>query len=228
MSRYLAIVGPTCIGKTSYLSEIARRYPIEIINLDSFQVYEHFALGTGRNDISSDRAHLYGFADPRSPLAPDEYLRRVREAIQDIESRNQMPSFEGGSISYLRALSAEYSLRLVGLRPPPAADVMQYIDARIARYDEDILIAEIRSALAHGLRETLVLQDDVVYLPFLDFLDGKVSHEAAFARIRENLRRRFTQQMRDYAAFDIEWIALDKNTAAHLDEIVRSTLAACV
>lgn len=226
-SRYLTIVGPTCIGKTGYLNEITSRYPVEVINLDSFQVYEHFTIGTGRRDIAADRAHLYGFADPRYPFSADEYLRLVRETLQDIASRNQMALFEGGSISYLRALAEVYPLRVVGLRPPPAADVMQYIDARIARYDEDVLIAEIRSALDRGLRHTLVLQDDVVYLPILNFLDGKVSHEQAFERIRQNLRRRFTHQMREYAAFEVEWIDVDENAGAHLDEIVRSMLAKC-
>lgn len=225
LSRFLTIVGPTCIGKTGFLNEIVSRYPVEVINLDSFQVYEHFTLGTGRVDISTDRAHLYGFADPRNPLPTDEYLRRASDALSDIASRNQMPLFEGGSISYLGALAAAYALRIVGLRPPPSADVMQYIDARIARYDEAVLVAEIRSALDHGLRQTLVLQDDVVYLPILDFLDGKVSHEAAFERIRDNLRRRFEQQMRAYAAFDIEWIDVGQQTVTHLDEIVRSMLA---
>lgn len=225
VTRYLAIVGPTCIGKTGYLNDIARRYPVEVINLDSFQVYAHFAVGTGRADIQTSRAHLYGFADPGSPVPAQEYVRHVSEALADIASRDCMPLFEGGSLSFLRALIAAHPLRLVGLRPPPDADVMQYIDARIARYNEDVLVAEIRGALDRGLRETLVLQDDVVYLPILDFLDGKVSHAAAFERIRVNLRRRFTQQMAEYAAFDVEWIDVDADTAIRLDAIVRSMLA---
>jgi tRNA A37 N6-isopentenylltransferase MiaA len=225
VTRYLAIVGPTCIGKTGYLNDIAQRYPVEVINLDSFQVYAQFAVGTGRADIQTSRAHLYGFADPGSPVPAKEYVCRVAEALTDIASRERMPVFEGGSISFLRALIAEYPLRLVGLRPPPAADVMQYVDARIARYDEDVLVAEIRSALDRGLRETLVLQDDVVYLPILDFLDGKVSHEAAFERIRVNLRRRFMQQLREYAAFDVEWIDVGADTSIRLDAILRSMLA---
>lgn len=228
LTRYLAIVGPTCIGKTRFLSELLDRYPVEVINLDSFQVYAHFSLGTGRDDISTHRAHLYGFADPRTPLPVDEYLNLVAAALAGIESRDQVPLFEGGSISFLRALASAYPLRIIGLRPPPGSDVMSYIDARIARYDENVLVAEIRNALDHGLRQTLVLQDDVVYLPILDFLDGKVTHELAFDRIRENLRRRFAQQMSEYAAFDVEWIDVDAHTSARLDRIVSSLVTECI
>ena len=226
--RYLAIVGPTCIGKTAYLNELARRLPIDLINLDSFQIYSHFAVGTGRRDLETDHAHLYGFIDPSSTLAPNDYLVYVREALDDIAATGRTPVFEGGSISYLRALQAEFTLRLIGLRPPAADDVMRYVDERIARYDEEVLLNEIRTALDRGLRHTLVLQDDVVYLPILEYLDGHLSHAAAFQRIRENLFRRFNEQMRQYAAFDIEWIDVDENTAAHLEEIVRSMLAECV
>src|SRR4051794_16174009 len=121
--RYLAIVGPTCIGKTQLLNAIVERHPIEVINLDSFQVYMHFSLGTGRNDITTNRAHLYGFADPRTPLAPYDYLSRVKETLANIASRNRMPLFEGGWISYLRPLAQIYPLRIVASdhRPRPTS-----------------------------------------------------------------------------------------------------------
>lgn len=225
--RYLAIVGPTCIGKTGYLNELARRHPIDLINLDSFQVYSHFAVGTGRRDLETDRAHLYGFVDPSSSLTPNDYLVHVRQALDKITASGRTPVFEGGSISYLRALQAEFALRLVGLRPPSSEDGMRYVDARIARYDEDVVLNEIRTALDHGLRQTLVLQDDVVYLPVLEYLDGHLSHDVAFQRIRENLFRRFNEQMRQYAAFDIEWIDADEMALDRLEIILKLMIAAC-
>ena len=225
--RYLAIVGPTCIGKTAYLNELARRHPIDLINLDSFQIYSHFAVGTGRRDLETDHAHLYGFVDPSSTLAPNDYLVHVRQALDKIAAAGRIPVFEGGSISYLRALQAEFALRLVGLRPSSTDDAMRYVDARIARYDEDVLLSEIRTALDRGLRNTLVLQDDVVYLPILEYLDGHLSHAAAFQRIRANLFRRFNEQMRQYAAFDIEWIDADEMALDRLETILRLMITEC-
>jgi tRNA A37 N6-isopentenylltransferase MiaA len=224
--KYLALVGPTCIGKTQYTDALTKRYPIELINLDSFQIYTHVSVGTGRSDLKAPRAHLYGFIEPNKLLTPKEYVAHVRTVIPSIEARSQMPVFEGGSLSYLRALVAEYPLRIVGLRPASIADIEYLIDARMAAYKETDLFQEVRNGLRMGLRDTQVMKDDVVYLPIVEFLDGKLSHDAAFARIRLNLLRRFSEQMQGYGSFEIEWLTLGDAVSTQLDTIVQEMLNA--
>src|SRR5258708_6488351 len=98
----LAIVGPTCVGKTAYVRRLLELYPLEIINLDSFQVFDHFFVGTGRADGDFGVAgHLYGFVTPDTELSPVAYVAKAREIIRQIIERGNIPLFEGGSISYL-------------------------------------------------------------------------------------------------------------------------------
>lgn len=83
-SSYLALVGPTCVGKTAYSHALVAEFPFELVNVDSFQVYNFFRLGTGRADLQTDRAHLYGFQDPNVVLPADVYVDLVAGAPMQV------------------------------------------------------------------------------------------------------------------------------------------------
>jgi|ERR1700730_3277837 len=204
-SSYLALVGPTCVGKTAYSHALLAEFPFELINVDSFQVYRFFRLGTGRADLQTDRAHLYGFQDPDVVLPADEYLTFVEGAIEDVGANARIPLFEGGSISYLKALMGRYRLRLVGLRPREVAHAGHLIDQRMTTASEELLLAEIAEGLKQGYKNTIILRDDVVYLPYVRYLAGKQSLSETRRRVRENLLRRYQTQMREYEALPVEW-----------------------
>lgn len=171
---YLALVGPTCVGKTAYSHALLSEFPFELINVDSFQVYRFFCLGTGRADLQTDRAYLYGFHDPNVVLSVDRYLTLVAGAIGKITGNGRIPLFEGGSISYLKALLGQYSLRLVGLRPRDIDHARQLIQERMTVSAEKLLLSEIADGLKQGYENTIILKDDVVYLPYVKYLAGEL------------------------------------------------------
>jgi len=216
----VAVVGPTCSGKTQIVNELAMRLPLGVINLDSFQIYEHFRLGTGRADLAEGvRGYLYGIQDPRQPILPDEYVAAALDAQAEIRHSGQIPLYEGGSVSFLRALLARQPLRLFGLYPDSPDEARRRIERRVHGTDEGALIDEIRSALARGFRETAVLRDDVVYLPYVDYVEGRVSLDAARERAIANLTKRHLAQVTDYGDFEITWLRASEVVVRLADEL---------
>jgi len=42
------ILGPPAVGKTALLLELAMRLPIEVVSVDSRQIYRHMDVGTAK------------------------------------------------------------------------------------------------------------------------------------------------------------------------------------
>ena len=202
---WLALVGPTCSGKTWFAGELLKHFPLETVNLDSFQVFSHFEVGTGRADMAAAKAHLYGFVDPREPLSSERYVELAKTAVAGIHARGHRPLFEGGSISFLRELIRAHPMKLLGIRPADAAEADRRIRERLSGYPLEQLLAEVRDGLAAGYRDTIVLRDDVVYLPMVLYLEGKAGLEETLDRVRRNLLDRQRTQLREYESFDVEW-----------------------
>lgn len=115
----LAVVGPTCTGKSALALALARRFGGELVNADALQVYRGLERGTAKPDAAARAEvphHLLDLLDPREPFSAGEFARRARVAIADIAARGRLPIVVGGSGLYLRALWR-------GLAPvPPVPD----------------------------------------------------------------------------------------------------------
>lgn len=223
---FLALVGPTCIGKTRYAHEIISEFPLELVSVDSFQVYSFFRMGTGRADLQANHAHLYGFRDPREILSSELYLTLVNEALDEISSNGNYPLFEGGSISYIKALLQHYTLKIIGLKPRDSAHAVDLIDQRIASTSEELLISEIAEGLRRGYRDTIIMRDDVVYLPYVEYLTGSISLADVHRRVRKNLLRRYQTQMEEYEGLSVEWFIPSDHSLAEIRGVIDQFLAA--
>ena len=65
-SPVIFIVGPTCIGKSEFAINLAKRINGEIINADSMQVYSNLRILTARPELKEQKKiphHLYGYVD---------------------------------------------------------------------------------------------------------------------------------------------------------------------
>lgn len=223
---FLVLVGPTCVGKSEYVRELLSLYPLEVVNMDSFQVYSHFCVGTGRVNAPAARSHLYGFLEPTKSLSGLEYLELAEAAIYRIMQNGNIPLFEGGSVRFLRALSSRYRLRVVGIRPPSTEWMMQRIGQRMDPLSEARLLAEIEDALRLGYRNTRVLTDDVVYLPLVRYLDKEITLDEARDRIRANLLQMTSRQMAEYRDHQIEWFYPGPDALNHLRTLASLATAA--
>lgn len=116
--RLVVILGPTAVGKSRAGVYLAQKFNGEIVNCDSIQVYRGFDIGTAKPTTGMRRLvahHLLDVVEPSVQFTAAEFIRRAREAVEDIEGRDQMPFIVGGTGLYLKAL-------LTGLFPGPGRD----------------------------------------------------------------------------------------------------------
>ena len=120
------LAGPTCAGKTALALELADRYPVEIISVDSAQVYRGMDVGTSKPAAAIRRGvphHLIDVCDPAERYSAGRFRRDALELIRAIRGRGRVPLLAGGTMLYFRAL-------MHGIAPLPEAD--PEVRARIA------------------------------------------------------------------------------------------------
>lgn len=103
------LLGPTASGKSSLAFELARRLPLEIVSLDSAQVYRGLDIGTAkpsREERARIRHHLIDLVEPVERYSAARFRSDAIDAIEDIFSRNRIPLLVGGTMLYYRALVA--------------------------------------------------------------------------------------------------------------------------
>lgn len=114
----LAIVGPTGVGKTALALALGAELPVEVVSVDSRQVYRRMDVGTGKPSVAERRAvrhHLVDVVEPDEGYDAARFAREAAAAIADIRARGRMAVLVGGTGLYFRAL-------VHGLRPLPPAD----------------------------------------------------------------------------------------------------------
>ena len=131
MTRHLALVGPTASGKSALALAIARAAgDVEIVSLDSMQVYRGLDIGTAK-PTAAERAevvhHLVDVADPAEEWSVRRTQQGAREAITAIEARGRRALLVGGTGLYVRAVVDELTI------PPTDPAVRAAIDAEAAR-----------------------------------------------------------------------------------------------
>jgi len=103
------LTGPTGTGKSDFALRLAREWPIEIVSVDSAQVYRGLDIGSAKPDAATQAAvphHLLDLVDAADHYSAGRFVRDCTQAIADIESRGRRPLLVGGTMLYLRALMA--------------------------------------------------------------------------------------------------------------------------
>ena len=112
------LMGPMASGKSAVALEIARRLPVEIISVDSAQVYRGMNIGTAKPDVSSRLRHphhLIDVIDPTETYSAAWFRDDALSVMDDIVERGRVPLLVGGTMLYFKALRE-------GLSDLPAAD----------------------------------------------------------------------------------------------------------
>lgn len=127
----VALIGPTASGKSAVAMAIAARLPVEIISIDSAQVYREMDIGTAK-PTAADRAlvphHLIDIVDPTERYSAARFRADALQQIDAITGRGRLPLLVGGTMLYFKALTE-------GLATLPDADpaVRAEIDREAAR-----------------------------------------------------------------------------------------------
>jgi tRNA dimethylallyltransferase len=114
----ILLMGPTASGKSALSLEIARRFPVEIISVDSAQVYRGMDVGTAK-PAAADRVavphHLIDVIDPDRSFSAARFRDDAIRLMEQICGRGRVPLLVGGTMLYFKALRE-------GLSDLPQAD----------------------------------------------------------------------------------------------------------
>ena len=139
--KAFALLGPTASGKSHLAIEIAERAPVEIVSMDSAQVYRGLDIGTAKPSAEERRRvphHLVDLLDADRSYSTGRWRADAIAAIRQILAKGRVPLIVGGTMLYYRALVG-------GLDVLPQADpaVRAEIDADAAARGWPALHAEL-------------------------------------------------------------------------------------
>ena len=101
-------MGCTASGKSAIALEVARRLgDVEIVTVDSMQVYRGMDIGTAKpapEERAEIRHHLIDLADPSEEWSVTAWAERARRALEEIETRGHRALVVGGTGLYFQAL----------------------------------------------------------------------------------------------------------------------------
>ena len=139
--KAVLLLGPTASGKSAVAMELARRFPVEIVSVDSAQVYRGLDVGTAK-PTSGEREnvphHLIDIVEPTEAYSAGRFRADALRLVAEVNARGRVPLLAGGTMLYFQAL-------VRGLADLPRADagIRAEIDARAAAEGWPALHAEL-------------------------------------------------------------------------------------
>ena len=100
-------MGPTGIGKTDLAFKLYDSTDVEIISVDSVQVYKHLNIGSGKPDkkVLTKYPHkLIDVIDPHEKYSTGKFQKDCLKEIKKANSSKKMPLLVGGTMLYFKNL----------------------------------------------------------------------------------------------------------------------------
>jgi tRNA dimethylallyltransferase len=136
------LMGPTASGKSALALALAKHFPVEIVSVDSAQVYRGMDIGTAKPDAATRAGvphHLIDILDPTQAYSAARFVRDALHAIDAIRARERIPLLVGGTMLYFKALRDGLSAL-----PPANPAIRARLDARAAAQGWPALHAELQ------------------------------------------------------------------------------------
>jgi tRNA dimethylallyltransferase len=138
MKPPIFIAGPTAVGKSEIALLLAEKIGGEIISADSMQVYRGLDIGTAKPS-PAERArvphHLIDICELTQNFDAAQFIRHAQKAVEEIQSRNKIPIFCGGTGLYFKTF-------LSGLGETPATNPELRAELEAATFES--LLRELR------------------------------------------------------------------------------------
>ncbi len=123
----MAIVGSTASGKSAVALEVARRLgDVELVSIDSMQVYRGMDIGTAKptpSERSDVPHHLLDIVEPTAEFTVAEFRDAYADALARIDGRDHRALLVGGTGLYHRVVIDDFDL------PGQWADVRAELEA---------------------------------------------------------------------------------------------------
>jgi tRNA dimethylallyltransferase len=137
----ILLMGPTASGKTAVAMALADRFPVELVSVDSAQVFRDMDVGTAKPDRATLARYPHRLIDlisPEESYSAARFCTDALAAMAEITAAGRVPLLVGGTMLYFRAL-------LHGLADLPQADaaLRAEIDAEAAAFGWPALHAKL-------------------------------------------------------------------------------------
>ena len=137
----ILLMGPTASGKSAVALDLAAHMPVEIVSVDSAQVFRNMDIGTAKPSATDRNAvphHLIDIIDPTESYSAARFHADAVRLMHEIAARGRIPLLVGGTMLYFKALRE-------GLSALPHADaaVRSAIDAEARKRGWPALHAEL-------------------------------------------------------------------------------------
>ncbi len=136
------LMGPTASGKTSLALELASRLPVDLVSVDSAQVFRDMNIGTAKPDAATLKTfphRLINLISPEDRYSAARFREDALREMADITAQGRVPLLVGGTMLYFKALREG----LADL-PQADADLRAEIDAKAAAKGWPALHAELQ------------------------------------------------------------------------------------
>ncbi len=210
--RIVAIMGATATGKSALALSLASRFPVEVVSMDSRQVYRGLDIGTGKVGLRERvrvAHHLIDVADPDEVWSAGRHATLAEAHARDIAARSALPLLAGGTGFYFRSMfrnlidiaipsddlsrirstleaSETHALyaRLSAVDPARAGELSSNDRVRILRALELHTFTGERPSELYA-RQTAAKSNEFAYLKVVLFAPRALSRERVAARTRE-------------------------------------------
>src|SRR6516164_11513093 len=102
------MMGPTASGKSALALALAQRAEVEIVSVDSAQIYRGMDIGTAKPDRETRARvphHLIDVVEPTESYSAARFRAEAIGAIAAIRARGAVPLVVGGTMLYFKALT---------------------------------------------------------------------------------------------------------------------------
>jgi|TARA_B110000503_G_scaffold5420_2_gene7412 tRNA dimethylallyltransferase len=132
MQKNIFLLGPTASGKTELAKSLYDDFPLEIISVDSAQIYKGLDIGTAKlsgDDQEKYPHHLIDCKAPCERYSVNEFRMDVEKISTKIYKSDKVPLLVGGTMMYFNAL--EHPLDEM---PESSDEVREKVREELERY----------------------------------------------------------------------------------------------
>ncbi len=107
------LMGPTASGKTALACELVKRFPFEIISVDSAMIYREMNIGTAKpahQELQLAPHHLINIKDPVESYSAAQFCTDASSLCDSLISEGKIPLLVGGTMMYFNALQKGLSV----------------------------------------------------------------------------------------------------------------------
>ena len=149
--KVIILRGPTASGKTDLSLELAEKFPIDLISVDSVMVYKGLNIGSAKPSkqiLKSYPHHLIDICEPNEKYSAGRFIVDAQKIIRDIQSNDRIPLLVGGTMMYYKVLQD-------GMSQLPAAneEVRTQIDLKAEKIGWPEMHVELRKVDPESAKE---------------------------------------------------------------------------